>query len=140
MAGNDHYLTCAAFFLRDQSDKTGPGILNCWTEASLGGRSLMRKHCICGSPIIFDKGLARWLCSDSATDLEVSPWNQEPLLPPEISAHILERHKAQFSNPERESITLIDKSDHPHVFVKVPEDGFYPETRTLAGVGWRRWR
>jgi hypothetical protein len=48
--------------------------------------------------------------------------NQEPLLPAETSARAVESQRDELSNPERESIVLIDETDDIQVFVKVPEE------------------
>lgn len=117
-----HYVTCAAFFLKDQADQNPPAAVDCSAGNSLYGKALIRKRCICASDVIFDESLERWVCSTSGAELEVSSCNQEPILPPGNSADALEPHKAQFGNPEREAIFEIDEAGQIQVFVKVPDD------------------
>src|SRR5712692_1916928 len=118
----DHYLTCAAFFVKDDGQGSNEVIVNCSVGGNSERKAVIRKLCVCGSPVTFDKNQMAWLCSDSGTDLEIPPWNSEPLVTPEASQSNLGPNMNDSRHPEREWVIAIDETGHLQLFIKVPKD------------------
>jgi hypothetical protein len=118
----EHYVTCAAFFLKRSHRDIHEPIINCSaSNDSLYGDAVLRKLCICGSTVSFDEEEVGWLCRDTGERLEVVGRNLEPLLPPQAMSPKLAEHITEFSNPGFESIPIIDERGNLHVLSKVPE-------------------
>ncbi|CAI4031796.1 hypothetical protein DNFV4_02215 [Nitrospira tepida] len=70
-----HYLTIATFRVKDTQV---PNEVEIDDRGSF--KATIRKVCICGSPVEFDRDTGKWLCSASGADLDVKKWNCVPLI------------------------------------------------------------
>jgi len=118
----DHYLTCAAFFVKDHGHGSNEVLVDCSVGGNSDRKAVIRKLCVCGSPVMFDENQMAWSCSDSGTDLEIPSWNFEPLVTPEATQRNLGPNMSDLRHPERESVIAIDETGHLQLFIKVPKD------------------
>ncbi len=98
-----HYLTIAAFRLADAHSSNEVTI-----DDHISFKAAIRKLCICGASIEFDKESRKWLCSGSGAELGADRWNCAPLIT-----------EANFANLDVSNL----KDPHCTSLVKFGEDG-----------------
>lgn len=118
----DHYLTRAVFFVKDREQGGNEVVIDCSVGGDCGSKAVIRKLCVCGSPVTFDENQMVWLCSDSGTDLGIPPLNHEPLVTPKTAPCNLSYSIDNLQHPDHSSIVTFDEKDHVQVFTKVPKD------------------
>lgn len=110
-----HYLTSAAFRVHDKDDVINEVSLN----DSIPYKTIIKKLCSCGSQIEFEKNQQLWYCSTSGTELEVFPWNHDPLLTQAEIGNKLGFDVPELQEPKRDSVVTLDETGGLHVLLKV---------------------
>jgi hypothetical protein len=115
MGDTTHYLTSAAFRVHDKDDVINEVSLN----DSIPYKTIIKKLCSCGSQIEFEKNQKLWYCSTSGTDLEILPFNHDPLLTQAEIGDKLGFEVPELRQPKRDAVVTLDETGGLHVLLKV---------------------